>query len=291
MALRRPSLIRNPLGYIQVDITTRNLSEFYEEEYFQNEHGCYESTKTPLERKFRENTLKLADHLIKKRHGSSNLLDIGCGEGFFSAYFHKKSWQVTCSDFSSYGLERENPHLLRNFLKADAYSLLNELAHYGQLYDVVNLENVLEHVADPVKLLIQIKQVMKPSSTLRLRVPNDFSEFQSLLQNLGLTDQHWVNTTEHLSYFNKSTLEAILTHCGFDIEVMHTNFPIEIFLANLHSNYVKNPLAGRAAHEARMLVENHLIESDIEGYLNYMTAAAKIGFGRELTVYAVKASL
>jgi len=281
-------LRRNPLGYFELENLTNNLTAFYEEEYFQKEHGCYRLKKTQLENIYRDNIISLADHIIKKRYSSSSLLDLGCGEGFFAAHFFAKSSRVTCSDLSGFAIQKENPQLLGRFLKTDALGILQKLASDGEKFDIVNLENVLEHVNQPISLLQHIHGVINRSSVLRLRIPNDFSAFQNLLQSHGLTNQHWVNPNEHLTYFNKVGLENILNHCGYEIDLMHTNFPIEVFLANPHSNYFNKKEYGAGAHEARMIIESHLIETDIEGYLDYMVAAAAIGFGREFTVYAKK---
>jgi hypothetical protein len=70
---------------------------------------------------------------------------------------------------------------------------------------------------------------------------------------------------------------------------LQADFPIELFLANPHSNYWRDRSLGKAAHLTRVFCENYLIAEDIDAYIQYSEAAGKLGFGRELIVYAAPA--
>jgi len=82
---------------------------------------------------------------------------------------------------------------------------------------LVNLDNVLEHVLEPVELLKKVKRVMSKNAIARIEVPNDFSAFQKLLVEAGCTKETWVNPPEHLSYFNKASLVNLFDDVGFKI--------------------------------------------------------------------------
>ena len=84
---------------------------------------------------------------------------------------------------------------------ADATDL--EPVHSGS-YDIVLSSNCLEHVANPLKALIEWKRVLRPDGALILVLPNKVSNFD-----------HWRETTrfEHiLDDFHKQTSERDLTH-------------------------------------------------------------------------------
>jgi hypothetical protein len=120
---------------------------------------------------------------------------------------------------------------------------------------------------------------------VRIRVPNDYSEFQAELVRKGYTTKTWFSPPEHLSYFNRTALLEVLRVCGYSVLSLQADFPIEMFLANPHSNYWKDRTLGKGAHLARVFVENFLISTDIDAYIRYAEAAGELGFGRELIVY------
>jgi hypothetical protein len=77
-----------------------------------------------------------------------------------------------------------------------------------------------------------------------------------------------------------------LEFCGYQVLSIQADFPIEVFLANSHSNYWRNRDLGNEAHKARVFCENYLIEKSVSDYVSYSEAQAKLGFGRELIAYA-----
>ena len=130
---------------------------------------------------------------------------------------------------------------------------------------------------------------MDNESIVRCEIPNDYSNFQKLLLNKGLlTKEHWFSPPEHLSYFNNETISNVFRYCGLKIISMQTTFPNEVFIANKNSNYALNPNLGKNVHRARLLCTNHLVSTDIDTYIEYSESAAKLGFGRNLIVYAKK---
>ena len=66
---------------------------------------------------------------------------------------------------------------------------------------------------------------------------------------------------------------------------MQAGFPIESFIANPHANYAKDRSLGKGAHFARVFCENYQIERDIDAYVALCEAAARLDYGRNLTVY------
>jgi len=176
--------------------------------------------------------------------------------------------------------------MLPYFSAGDIFEQVKDGIRNEKKFGLINLQNVLEHVIDPIELLVDLKMMLSKNAAIRIRVPNDYSEFQMALLNSNKTTNTWFAPPEHLSYFNKTGLKNILHHCGYQILSLQADFPIELFLANDHSNYSKNRSLGKQAHLSRIFCENHLIESNINDYLEYSQAAGKLGFGRGLIAYA-----
>lgn len=263
------------------------LAQHYASKYYQNPQGSYAASYLPEEIAYFDNVARVAE-ATARRHGlETTLFDVGCGEGYFSRSFVRFGWTVSACDFSDFGVTRHNPDLLANFTAGDLYGVIKTRVAEGKTYGLLNLQNVLEHVLDPVALLHDIKPLFARRAAVRLRVPNDYSAFQMALMERGNTPPTWFAPPEHLSYFNRDGLLNLLQHCGYRVLSVQTGFPIEVFLANPHSNYAKDRTLGKGAHLARVFCENHLIEQGVEAYVDYAEAAGRLGFGRDLLAYAV----
>lgn len=278
----------HPLGYVCVEPlpSPDELAVFYAEQYFQQHHGAYQPDYPAQELRYYANVARAADTTAARLGLPRDAFDIGCGEGWLAAGLQRLGWAVQCCDYSRHGLERFNPQLGACFEQGDAYALAAAHAAAGRRHGLVNLQNVLEHVIDPVALLQALRPLVADGGALRLRVPNDYSRFQQLLVERGITRNTWFCPPQHLSYFNRDSLRALFEHCGWELLVLQADFPIELFLTHPGSNYWADRTLGKAAHASRVLVENFLIEEDVEAYLDYAAAAARLGFGRELIAYA-----
>ncbi len=283
------SLKKHALGFYEIHPkpSLSEISEHYAKKYYQENSGSYAHTYSEEELRYFDVCGEIALRTIHRYKVPTTqiLLDLGCGEGFFAKVFSKEGWKTTLVDFSDDGLSRHNPSLLKNFIKSDLMTYIENKREELSVFDVINLDNVLEHVIDPVGLLGNLKSNMQSDAILRIEVPNDFSSFQGLLVKLGCTEETWVNPPEHLSYFNTSSLKALLENQGFEIVSLQTDFPMEQFLINEHSNYWKNRKLGKGAHLTRVIVTNYLAEKSLDRLLDYQEAAADLEFGRLLTAY------
>ncbi|HLZ64705.1 MAG TPA: class I SAM-dependent methyltransferase [Aliidongia sp.] len=278
----------NSLGFYEASPkpTAEELSEHYRNKYYQQPQGTFAPAYTEEELAYFHNVAKVAAETSTALRVERTLLDLGCGEGYFAKAFKTFGWDVSCCDYSEYGIKKHNEDLLPFFSAGDIYESIARYKEQHKRFGLINLQNVLEHVMDPVEILTEIKHILGDGSSLRIRVPNDYSDFQLELVKRGCTKNTWFAPPEHLSYFNNDGLTNLLTHCGYKIRSLQADFPIELFLANPHSNYWQDRALGKGAHLTRVFCENFLIGKDINAYIEYSEAAAKLGFGRELIAYA-----
>lgn len=283
------SLKKHSLGYYEVfpKPSVIELSQHYEQKYYQENSGFYQHDYSEEELRYFQISGEVALATLRKYQISPtpNLLDLGCGEGFFANSFSSKNWKTTLVDFSDDGLRRHNPSLIGNFIKADLTTYIEDNQENIQGFGLINLDNVLEHVLDPAALLNSLKSCLHSNAILRIEVPNDFSSFQDLLINLGCTEETWVSPPEHLTYFNTTSLKALMESQGFELVSLQSDYPIEQFLINEHSNYWRNRELGKGAHRARVIVTNYLASKDLGRLIDYQEAAADLEFGRLLTAY------
>jgi 2-polyprenyl-3-methyl-5-hydroxy-6-metoxy-1,4-benzoquinol methylase len=268
-------------GFKQLDpIPSKSaLAEFYATQYYPNAP----LSLSDAERKYIHHEAQLALLTIAPRNTEASLLDLGCGPGFFSRELKVLGWQVRACDYARAALASNTPELLLHFIECD----IEQYAATGEeKFGLVNLQNVLEHLRDPISMLVNVRRLMTSNSVLRVKVPNDYSAFQHYLISEGYSEPTWVSTPDHVNYFNNGSLKSTFEKLGFKILSIQADFPIEVFQLNPHSNYTKNKALGREAHMARLRASNYLMARSLPLYKQYSEIAAELEYGRQLTVYA-----
>ncbi|MGB3241869.1 MAG: class I SAM-dependent methyltransferase [Candidatus Omnitrophota bacterium] len=103
----------------------------------------------------------------KRKHNKGRILDVGCGVGSFMGL-------VKQAGYEGYGIEL-SPQLASYAADhgLNVYNCsLEERKFQDDYFDTVTLINVLDFVADPYSLLLEIKRVLKKDGDIYLRVPN-----------------------------------------------------------------------------------------------------------------------
>jgi SAM-dependent methyltransferase len=268
--------------------TPEQLKAFYSGAYFQESHGTYAQAYSDVELKHRALLADLMLYALAQARGAGGrLLEIGCGEGWFLKAALGAGYEARGLEFSDYGLKRFNPQLAPRVDFGDAFEALDRLIDQRAQVDVCVMEHVLEHVLDPQALLARLPAVLAPGGAVAITVPNDFSALQLRARALGHIDRDfWVAPPQHLNYFNSETLPRLLERMGFQVLGGHASFPIDWFLFHPGSNYVAEPGAGKAAHEARMALDLVMAESGMAAFHGLAQALLACGAGRSLTVIA-----
>ncbi|SEI86658.1 Methyltransferase domain-containing protein [Allopseudospirillum japonicum] len=283
-------LEKHPLGFWQVinKPSEQELSDYYANKYYQNECGSYR-------RKYSEEELQVIKIKISQKldkleslKGDSfqigKVLDVGCGEGFALAESKKRGWDIEGLDHSISGIKNMNPSILDYVEQGNIFELLQRRIKENKRYDLIWLNNVLEHVTDPVTLLNSIRNIVKDTGTLIVTVPNDFSDLQeSLLANESIPRRFWIAIPDHLSYFDSISLKSIAQATGWQCQSLLADFPIDIYLAHQGSNYISDPNQGPLAHQARIMLENLIGAKGSLAANNFYEALADVGLGRNIT--------
>ncbi len=295
--LEKLSLVRTRFGNYEArhKPAREELEKYYRDNYYQVENGSYLLHYDSDELAYIRGQVALRHHLIQSRgwlaEGPKSLLDVGCGEGHSLKYFSSHGWTVLGLDFSQDGCERNNPDCCQWLKLGDVFENINRLIASKAAYDMVMLDNVLEHVLDPLGLLQGLHTLVKPGGVLVVEVPNDFSILQMAALNCGWIDRtFWVDMPEHLSYFDAESLRAICTEAGWSFGELISDFPIDWYLANPNSNYIapgltgvgKGSKLGIGAHRARIALENLMRDADPDRLIELYAAMARMGVGRSL---------
>ncbi|MBN1881989.1 MAG: class I SAM-dependent methyltransferase [Deltaproteobacteria bacterium] len=243
-------------------------------------------TETQLEINWLEQTVYTdIEHILRTNlaEESRSLLEVGCGTGDFLAYLSDRGWDcegVEPSQEATEYIVKEKGIRIQHCFFEDFVADCPE-AH--KKYDVILLMNVLEHVPRPDEFLNMTKKVLKPSSGIVcIKIPNDFSRFQELAEQVIDEKKWWVQVPDHINYFDFSSIELFLNKMGFHIIEKVADFPMEFFLLS-GDNYINKPDVGSACHKKRRRFEMS-IPGDLRRSL--YVSLAQIGVGRECTVFA-----
>jgi 2-polyprenyl-3-methyl-5-hydroxy-6-metoxy-1,4-benzoquinol methylase len=281
-------IIKNEYGFFSLENkpSPDELAKYYSDKYYQNASGNYEQNYSKEEVEYFKNKIAERFYLIQKTlppKSEMNFLDVGCGEGWVLKYFFERGWQVTGLDYSNYGCSKFNPDCLPFLIVNDIYQSLDNLLAQGMSYDVVWLDNVLEHVLDPEKLIQNIKPIVKQNGLLVIEVPNDFSILQDfLIKNEYVDREYWIAIPDHISYFNRPGLENLLHAFGWSSIAILADYPIDWNLLNDKTNYVMDKSVGKACHMERVVFENLIHQQPIEKVIQLYKAMADIGLGRQI---------
>lgn len=280
-------------GFLQVKPTpsSEEITRFYASEFYSADYKNFNDSSLEVHmenRSFYEGSWSDMAYHIEKLLGRAlagvSLLDVGCGWAQCLQYFSQKG--VQCYGFDpapeavAYGVSKGLTLKHAGLERMDVFDDIS--------FDVVMLNNVLEHLADPVDVVTEIrKKVLKPGGLIIIDVPNDFNKFQIAGRDVhGLSDW-WVAPPAHLNYFSRSTLQNLLQGCGYEVILAESSFPLEMFLL-FGDCYVGDSKLGRECHLKRVAFEENLRRVGQEAKLrDFYQALARLDLGRQVKIYAL----
>jgi 2-polyprenyl-6-hydroxyphenyl methylase/3-demethylubiquinone-9 3-methyltransferase len=146
------------------------------------------------------------------------VLDLGCGDGAFAAELVAAGATVVAVDVAEEALRRARtrvPGLDARLVREGAPLPLDEDA-----VDVVWAGEVLEHVADVVGLLADVRRVLRWGGTLLVTTPYHGRLSLAALALRGGIERHFDPRADHLRFFTPGSLREVLNETGFaDSEV------------------------------------------------------------------------
>jgi 2-polyprenyl-3-methyl-5-hydroxy-6-metoxy-1,4-benzoquinol methylase len=157
----------------------------------------------------RNYSIKQKLNLIKEFNSSGNLMDLGCGLGYFlNGAVKDKTFNCTGVDVSddtikyvkdTFGYNVKNESELDNF--------------ESNSFDVITQWHVLEHVHLLNERMQQLSNLLKPDGTLFIAVPNSNS------WDAKKYKEFWdgYDVPRHLYHFNKTSFKQLMENHGFEI--------------------------------------------------------------------------
>lgn len=172
---------------------------------------------------------------IEKVKPTGNLLDVGCGTGEFSHEMQSHDWTVA-------GVEKDPRAAQFAREKYDLSVTVGDLGDIGEqqaAFDVVTFWHVLEHLFDPVGVLKQVENVLKPDGFALIAAP-DFASFDS-----GFYGSNWValDAPRHLLHFNPQSMQHLCRAAGLTV-LGHYQMVLDAFYNCLMSEMLISARSG-----------------------------------------------
>ena len=164
------------------------------------------STHAPIVRDSCLRTAQSQLRLIQRHAGGTNLLDIGCAQGFFLFNASKAGYTAEGVEVS----QDAAAYARREFgLNVEAKPF-EELAFSEAHFDVVTLWQVLEHVPRPLMVLKEVRRILKPGGLVVASTPNIGGIPAKILRK-----KWWDIKRLHINQFATSTLANVLRNADF----------------------------------------------------------------------------
>lgn len=288
---KKYQLKKNKFGFYQVTPTPtpEEITKFYAEEFYTGEYKNFNDSSLEVQINdkdfFQGRWSDIYDNLLEidsSLKNNASILDVGCGWAQALLSFKEKGFD--CFGFDpaieavDYGCKKG--------LNIKHAGLEGMDVFEGKKFNIVSMLNVLEHLADPIKSIDQIKKILKPNGILVIDVPNEFNDFQLAGRDVHDLDDWWVAPPNHLNYFSKDSLVKLLDNMGFNVKICESSFPLEMFLL-FGDNYVKDGSIGSVCHKKRVAFEQNLrMHGKTSSLKNFYRSLAELNLGRQITIYS-----
>jgi 2-polyprenyl-3-methyl-5-hydroxy-6-metoxy-1,4-benzoquinol methylase len=200
-------------GLMAVENVPADLSPFYSEGYFTGDvtldgYMDYEKDKEVTKKTYLTYLDKL-NHYLDKKMGMT-MFEVGCATGFFMQLAQERGWETEGIDISAYAIAQAE----KKGLVAAATTL--ESYQTAKKFDCVIMEDVIEHVKDPVDTIKRVAGLLNERGLFALTTP----DAGSLWARVWGKHWHAFVPPQHLFYFSYKNIVSVLEKNGFKVEYL-----------------------------------------------------------------------
>jgi 2-polyprenyl-3-methyl-5-hydroxy-6-metoxy-1,4-benzoquinol methylase len=151
---------------------------------------------------------------LSKWKSKGRFLDVGCAKGYFIKGIKDHShWHVRGVEFG-----KEAVAFARDKLGLDVHQgNLWEASFPDKHFDYIHMNNVLEHVLDPISLLNECRRIIKPGGNLFVSVPNGITDVKPLIRFFQEEKRPARSHNGHVYFFPRDSLLRIFQGTGFEV--------------------------------------------------------------------------
>jgi 2-polyprenyl-3-methyl-5-hydroxy-6-metoxy-1,4-benzoquinol methylase len=187
------------LLFVGERLLQEELNDYYKADYVYDDFRNIENLKFYY--------TKLGN-LISKKISAGKILDVGCLRGHF--FESMQGWECHGIELESQAAEEAKAKYGNNI----HIGTLEDYEFRPKYFDVITLQDVLDHMLDPLDALTKCNVLLKPNGLIIIKV----HDIASLFARLMGARYYALIPPYHLTYFSKKTLAKALGLCGFEVE-------------------------------------------------------------------------
>lgn len=199
--------------YVPCDFSTDQLIHLYSK-YYPRSSFDIDQHKPPKEMNRLQSWLDGAGKSTFRWVPSDiTILDIGCGFGESLGYHTARGCDV-------YGVEADQniQRVADKFGYKVHVGLFDPALYQQNFFDYVTLDQVIEHVTNPVEMLQGISKILKPGGTIIMSTPNANG------WGAKFFGRKWINwhVPYHIQFFSKESMLLVANKSGLQLEEIKT---------------------------------------------------------------------
>ncbi|HEY7117077.1 MAG TPA: class I SAM-dependent methyltransferase [Tepidisphaeraceae bacterium] len=185
------------------------LKRFYDDFHRSaNQGGWYDEIEDRMREDFPAK-VALAQRAMGRAGASGRLIDVGCGKGFFVKACADAGIDAIGVDLSETGVNFAKEQLKVNALHGSLHDLKPTLG----TFDVATFWATIEHLADPVGMLRDIFDILKPGGRLLCDTGIGDDWLDRLLPGVA----QWYDPPQHLFVFSRGGMMRAMEAAGFSV--------------------------------------------------------------------------
>ncbi len=170
---------------------------------------------------------------LEARTPVGRLLDVGCATGVLLEMARLRGWDVAGVDLSAFATG-----IAREYYNLDVFQGLLQDADFAPAsFDVITMDDFIEHVADPVATVRYASTLLKPGGLLSVNTPNCGGWYARLMR------ASWFHykQQEHFYFFNHQTIRRLMAAAGLTLtEVSPSARVVDMKYLATRLNYYRN---------------------------------------------------
>jgi 2-polyprenyl-3-methyl-5-hydroxy-6-metoxy-1,4-benzoquinol methylase len=197
------------LQFVKARVSQDELDRFYEEEKDPEDEFVYDDPANVRNLNFYY--YKIRDVIERHAGTRGRILDVGCSAGCFLDVM--EGWERHGIELTAAYSQKARAKYGDNIHRGTLDDYVCDEAYF----DVITLQDVFDHVRDPLGTLRACHRLLAPGGLIIIKVHN----ISCLYSKVTGPRFYALLPPEHLSYFNKTSLRHALSRTGF-VVLYHT---------------------------------------------------------------------